>query len=209
LVAEADLRGRRVLDVGCGTGRLAAALAEHALARVWGVDPEPRMLEQARARAPSGVGFKLGRAEELPFKDAWFDAAVLWLASHLVELPRAFSDAARVLAPGGRLALVTFEPEHFANHWLNPWFPSIEWIDGARFPTPERLADELAAAGFDEPRLMPVRQRATMTREVALERIRGGHISTFDLLDPEEVRTGRERAERELPEVVKWEPRWL
>ena len=41
IVREADLRGRRVLDVGCGTGRLSAALAERGGARVWGVDASP------------------------------------------------------------------------------------------------------------------------------------------------------------------------
>ena len=39
LVREGDLRGRRVLDVGCGTGAVAAALADTAHARVWGVEP--------------------------------------------------------------------------------------------------------------------------------------------------------------------------
>jgi len=209
LVAEADLRGRRILDVGCGTGRLAAALAERALARVWGIDPEPRMLEQARTRAPRDVGFKEARAEELPFKDGWFDRVLFRLSLHLVDRPRALEEAARVLVAGGRVAIVTFEPEHFTHHWLNPWFPSIERIDRARFPTPEQLANELGGAGFDAPRFLPVHERVEMMREVALERIRGGHISTFDLLDPAEVRAGTERAERELPERIAWEPRWL
>jgi ubiquinone/menaquinone biosynthesis C-methylase UbiE len=55
-----------VLDVGCGTGRLEAALADRA--KVWGVDAEPAMLEVARANVPGGT-FKEARAEELPFKD--------------------------------------------------------------------------------------------------------------------------------------------
>jgi SAM-dependent methyltransferase len=209
LVEEADLRGRRVLDVGCGTGRLAAALAERAVARVWAIDPVAEMLEIARRRGRDGIGFKLARAEELPFRDGWFDAAVYWLSVHLVDRPRAFAETARVLARGGRLALVTFDPEHFTHHWLNPWFPSIEPVDRARFPTPDELATELSEAGFAGMHLLPIRERAVMTRAVALERIRGGHISTFDLLDPEEVRSGTERAERELPDEIAWEPRWL
>ncbi len=52
LVREADLRGRRVLDVGCGTGRLAAALAERHGCKVWGVDPSPEMIEVASERVP-------------------------------------------------------------------------------------------------------------------------------------------------------------
>src|SRR4029079_17187809 len=68
LLSEAgDLRGRRVLDVGCGTGTLATWLAEHAAARVWGVDASPEMLAVARAKVPPTVGLKEGRAEALPF----------------------------------------------------------------------------------------------------------------------------------------------
>src|SRR3712207_1246135 len=69
IVSVGDLAGRRVLDVGCGTGTLAAALAERHGCRVWGVDASPEMLGVARAKVPPAVGLKGGRAEELPFRD--------------------------------------------------------------------------------------------------------------------------------------------
>jgi SAM-dependent methyltransferase len=209
LVETADLRGRRILDVGCGTGRLSAALAERAASRVWGVDPEPRMLEVARKRAPANVGFKEGRAESLPFRDGWFERLVFWLSIHLVDRPAAFAEAARVLTQDGRLGLVTFAPEHFAQHWAAPYFPSIERVDRARFPAPDQLQEEFPAAGFAAPQLVPFTEAATMDRATALERIRSRHISTFDLLDPEEVRAGTEQAERELPATIAWQQHWL
>ena len=49
---------RRLLDVGCGTGRFAAYAAERTGARVWGVDPSVEMLAQARARGIRGAGWK-------------------------------------------------------------------------------------------------------------------------------------------------------
>jgi hypothetical protein len=52
-------------------------------------------------------------------------------------------------------------------------------------------------------------QQARFTREQALERIRRGHISTFDLLDPDEVRRGIEQAERELPGEIEFPVEWL
>jgi SAM-dependent methyltransferase len=197
-----------VLDAGCGTGRLAAELAESGLARVWGVDPSPEMLEVARAKTRR-AGFKLGRLEALPFRDAWFDAAVAWLVVHLVDRPAAFGELRRVLGPGGRLAVVTFDPAHFADFWLNRFFPSIERVDRARFPDAETLERELREGGFDDLRLLRVSQRASLDRDEALRRIRGRHISTFDLLDDREIADGTARAEAELPATVDYAVEWL
>jgi ubiquinone/menaquinone biosynthesis C-methylase UbiE len=203
---EVGLEGRRVLDVGCGTGRLAVALAGRA--RVWGVDATPEMLDVARRNAPEAA-FKLGRAEELPFKAGWFERAVMWLVSHLVDRPRAFAEAHRVLAPSGRLAVVTFDPTYFDQYWLNPLFPSLEGIDRARFATAEELEAQLRGARFSDVRLTRLSQPASHDREGALERIRHKHISTLDLLDDAEYEAGLERAERELPERVEYRVDWL
>jgi len=209
LVAEADLRGRRVLDIGCGTGRLCAALAERVGARAWGVDASPEMLSVAAARVPRGVGLRQSRAERLPFTDGWFERAVMWLALHLLERPAALREAARVLGREGRLAVVTFDPAHFERHWLNRFFPSIARIDRRRFPDEAGLRAELAAAGFGAVRSLRLSQRRTLTRAEALERIHGRHISTFDLVSEEELRSGSERAEAELPDRVEQALEWL
>lgn len=195
--------------MGCGTGKFARVLAERGLARVWGVDPSAEMLAEARKRVPSSVGLKLGEAERLPFKAASFDAAVLWTVVHLIQRPLAFAELKRVLAPGGRLAIVTFAPEHFTSYWQNEFFPSIPQIDLDRHPSPEGLSEELRVAGFETPRFVRLVQQAELSREVALERIRGRSISTFDLLDEDEIRAGTEKAERELPARVRFEVRYL
>jgi SAM-dependent methyltransferase len=204
-----DLRGRRVLDVGCGTGRLSRALAERAGARVWGVDASPEMLEQARAKAPPGAAFKQARAESLPFKDGWFERVVLWLVIHLVDRDEALPEARRVLGADGRVVVVTFDASHFDAYWLNRYLPSIEPIDRARFPTREQLERGLETAGFGNVSSTRLDQRASLTRDQALGRMRAGHISTFDLLDEDERARGLELAERELPDPVEYELRWL
>jgi ubiquinone/menaquinone biosynthesis C-methylase UbiE len=201
LVIEGDLAGRRVLDVGCGTGLLADALGQRG-ARVWGMDASPEMLAQARAHAGKRVGFKLGRAEALPFKDAWFDRAVLRLVVHLVDRAQALPELARVLRPDGRAVIATFAPEHFEWFWLTKVFPEVAAIDRKRFPSPEQLADELVSAGFSAVRTRRLRQETRLTREEALERIRGRYISTLRLLDDEAFAAGLARAERELPAEI-------
>jgi ubiquinone/menaquinone biosynthesis C-methylase UbiE len=209
LVREGDLRGQRVLDVGCGTGTLAAALAERGQARVWGVEPSAEMLEVARAKAPRAVGFKQARAEELPFRDGWFDRVTMSLVAHLVDRPVAFAEARRVLAPKGRLVVLTFEEQHFDIDWLGAYFPSIQELARARFPAHAQLEQELRAAGFAEVRDVRIAQTAEIGREEALARIRGRHVSTFDLLSAEELAEGTVRAERELPARLRYELRHL
>lgn len=208
LVREGGLVARRVLDIGCGTGVLAAALAERG-ARVWGVDAEPAMLEVARGRMLVGVGLREARAEALPFKDGWFDRAVMRLVVHLLDRPAAFAEARRVLGPEGRLAIATFDPLHFDTFWLNALCPRLADLDRARFPDGLALQAELAAAGFSATRLVRLSQQRLLGREEALERLRGRYISTLQLLEPEELAATVARAERELPEQVEVRLEWL
>ncbi|MCC6222060.1 MAG: methyltransferase domain-containing protein [Thermoleophilia bacterium] len=204
---EGDLAGRRVLDVGCGTGRLATELARRG-ARVWGVDRSEEMLAEARRRAGPTVGLKQGGAEALPFRDGWFERAVLRLVVHLVDRGRALPEVRRVLAPTGRAVVATFRPEHFDRIWLARFFPSLAGIDRARFPEPPTLARELEGAGFASVRTVAVSQPASVRREDALERLRGRYISTLWLLPEDEYQAGVARAERELGPVTAYSLEW-
>ena len=194
-----------MVDIGCGTGRVAAALAERG-SRVWGVEPEPEMAARAQERLST---VKIAPAERLPFKDGWFERALMQLVIHLVERPQAFGEARRVLAPDGRLVVVTFDTEHFEQYWLNSFFPSMEELDQARFPTPDQLVAELRAAGFEAVRLVPLAQRVVIDRDWALTKVRGRFISTLQLLDEDEFRSGLARLEAELPERVEYALGWV
>lgn len=194
-----------MLDIGCGTGRFGAALADRG-SRVWGVEPTPEMAALAKGRLST---VKIAPAEKLPFKDGWFERAVMWLVIHLVDRPRAFPEARRVLAPDGRLVVATFDPAHFERYWLNRFFPSLEAIDRARFPEPAVLQDELQEAGFGSVRLLSVTQSASIGRDSALERVRGRFISPLQLLDEEEYQAGLERMEKELPEHNEYGLEWV
>jgi SAM-dependent methyltransferase len=194
-----------VLDIGCGTGRASEALTERG-SRVWAVEPEAEMAELARARVST---VKIAPAEQLPFKDGWFERALMWLVVHLVDRPRALAEAARVLRADGRLAIGTFHPLHFERYWLKEFFPSLEAIDKARFPTPDELDSELRTAGFARVEQHRLTQTATVDRETAIERVRRRFISPLQLLDEAELEGGIARMETELPEQNEYALEWL
>jgi SAM-dependent methyltransferase len=106
LKALGDLKGRRLLDLGCGTGETTVWFALQG-ATVDAVDISPRMVEVARALAErSGVldriTFHVSPGESLPFVDATFDAAFGHDCLHHMEFERARDEIRRVLKPGSR-----------------------------------------------------------------------------------------------------------
>lgn len=92
-----------VLDVGCGTGLVTAELARRG-ALPTGIDICEPMLERARERVRS-ARFAVARVEALPFEAASFDAATSAQAFHWFDQPRAFAELARVVRPGGTVAV--------------------------------------------------------------------------------------------------------
>lgn len=100
----------RVLDIGTGTGRLLELLAPRA-GSVMGVDASPKMLALARARISerglANCAVRQADMYRLPFADAAFDLVAMAMVLHYADdVPAALAEAARVLAPGGRLLLL-------------------------------------------------------------------------------------------------------
>lgn len=164
----------RILDVCAGTGELTIALAEAGRpARLVAADLAPEMLSLARgklARAgiAEGVEFVVADAEKLPFSEAEFDALVVGFGvRNLASRPRAFAEFHRVLAPGGRCAILELSRPRGAvlraghNVYLASVVPLLGTMltgnTGAyrylrrsviAYPPPEVIAAELTAAGF-------------------------------------------------------------
>lgn len=112
--------GRRLLDVGGGTGNYAAALRNEGFEPVV-VD---RSAEMLAVSAGKGLPVARGDADTLPMGTASVDAVMLVsMLHHVPDWPSALAEARRVLRPGGCLALMAFAQEHLAIHWVMDYFP--------------------------------------------------------------------------------------
>lgn len=108
MVAECEPSGRACLDLCCGQGTLTALLTE-AGAEATGLDFSRRMLDLAAERAP-GARLVESDAADMPFDDHSFDQVLCNFGMmHLPDQPRALREIARVLKPGGRFIMATWE----------------------------------------------------------------------------------------------------
>ncbi len=111
LALAGDVASRRILDVGCGSGPLFAALRDRG-AVVTGFDKSTGMLELARRRLGSGADLRVADlGNPLPFPDGAFDDVVASLVLHYLEDWSApLAELRRVLKPGGRLFVSVEHP---------------------------------------------------------------------------------------------------
>jgi len=144
----APLRPRRVLDLGCGTGILAARVRRTLPAvEVVGCDFSRGMLGRAAARSPE-ASWVQGDALRLPFADASFDAALSTEAFHWFPDPHAaLAELHRVLAPRAILLVSLVNPP---TEWLSRAAGGLSRLAGEPFewPTRERMRRRVERAGF-------------------------------------------------------------
>lgn len=158
--------GTRLLDVATGPGHLPARAAERGAVPV-GVDVADAMVTRARELYPT-LEFHRGDAEELPFADAEFDAVTAnFLLPHLARPERAMAELVRVLAPGGRLALATWDVpsrgrlfgfflEAFSEVGAAPPSDLPAGPDVFRFADDAAFTELLATAGLRDVEVSPI-----------------------------------------------------
>ena len=139
-----DIAALRILDLGAGTGKLTAQLAELG-ADVTAVEPDQAMLAELRRHLPS-VRALHGPAEAIPLPDSSVDAVLCGQSLHWFDLPRALPEIARVLVPGGTLGAL----------W-NSDDDRVEWVaglqeaaEGASAPSLSRRRAEAAGFGTEQ-----------------------------------------------------------
>jgi SAM-dependent methyltransferase len=184
-----DVAGRRILDAGCGSGPLFAALRDRG-AIVTGTDKSAGMLEVARRRLGDDADLQVAElGRPLPFRDGAFDDVTASLVLHyLRDWGPALAELRRVLKPGGRLIASVGHP--FAeNLWhreaglkpdyLATYSYTVEWTAGGQsavlrfWPRPlHAMIDAFIAAGFritviSEPPVAPDTPRELVPLNVA------------------------------------------
>jgi SAM-dependent methyltransferase len=170
-----DVKGRRILDAGCGSGPLFEVLRDRG-ALVSGVDKSAGMLELARRRLGSDAALQMADlADPLPFSDSAFDDVIASLVLHYLEdWGPTLTEFRRVLAPGGRLIASVDHPfavhfrqltegrrlhlGHAGRHQAN-YFETYNWtfewtISGQKMPMSfwnrplHAMTDAFTSAGF-------------------------------------------------------------
>ena len=139
---------RRILDLGCGTGQLAARIAQaFPKARVVGCDFSAGMLRRAMARDDAGRWVQ-GDAASLPFRDAAFDAIVSTEAFHwFPDQDAALAECFRVLTPGGRLLLAFVNtPAELVSDVMHAGSRLVG--EPFYWPTTRQMRRRVEAAGF-------------------------------------------------------------
>ncbi|EMD23577.1 class I SAM-dependent methyltransferase [Amycolatopsis azurea] len=179
--------GGRLADIGCGRGGPGLWVAAHTRATLTGVDIAETALASARRRAESmdvePAGFRVGSFEDTGLDDASFEAVMSIDALLFApDKPRACAEFARILAPGGRLLVTTWD------------------FEGQPVNRPPQVADHrplLEEAGFDvlSYEVTPDwRERQRRTMELSLERVADLAAESGD--DPDRLCTSFEQTLR-------------
>ena len=179
ILGKHDLRGKSVLDIGCGAGGIDVALVRnHAAGFVCGIDVEDPVLTHARARVDrEGLAGRIGLVKvapgPLPFPPGCFD--VVFSKDSIVHIPdkcALMAEIFRVLKPGGLF---------LASDWLigtetiSPQMAEYIAAEGLDFgmATPARYLEAMAAAGFAEARTTSRNAWYRIRAREELERLRG------------------------------------
>jgi len=194
--------GRRLADIGGGTGNYAVALAREGWEPVV-VDRSAEMLARAAAK---GLETVEADAQRLPFGDETFDAVtMISMLHHVEDRGAALAEARRILRRGGRLVLMGFTREDAASLWILDYFPSSRrWMEATHPPRAAFLAElpgaRLLDFGFQDMQDASLAALSTDPERV-LQAAETGETSYFERMQrdhPNELRAGLARLRQDI-----------
>jgi len=187
----------RVLDLGCGTGRLTAVLAEAFACPVIGVEPSEAMLSVAVAQRLTQVEWKAGGAEHIPLEDQAVDLVFMsQVFHHLVRPAEALREIRRVLTLAGYLVIRTSSRENNAqNGWLR-CFPEAQEIEQKRGHSQRELEVFVCDQSFALVSRQTVLQRFASSPQEYYEKIGQRGLSSLIALSDDAFGEGLQRLQK-------------
>jgi len=153
--------GKRLVDLGCGTGRWTILLVKRTGCQAIGIDASADMLAKARAKERTGrISWLAGDVYAPPVERESFDCALMSLMLHHLDEPLvAFREAFACLRPGGVLLIRQGTLEQIVDDVAHRFFPEALTIDRKRTPLRAEVQAWLREAGFGDVIAEPVRMR--------------------------------------------------
>ena len=185
-----------ILDLGAGTGRFSAALADTFNADVVAVEPSRGMREQAATKPHPRVHITAGSAEDIPMQDASADAA--WLSNvvhHFDDIPRAARELRRVLAEDAPVLIRGAFAGRGPIPTLYRFFPASENAIES-FPAVPEIVDAFEHAGFASMSIERVEQLLAYRLADMVDRVRQRADTALEKLSDEDFATGLAALER-------------
>ncbi len=185
---------RKVLDLGCGTGRFTAALAETFGCPAVGVEPSAAMLTIALSRGEPNVEWQQGQAENIPLENRTVDLVFMsQVFHHLVQPQQALQEISRVLTPAGHLAIRNGTREHNGElAWLN-CFPEALEIEDKRTPSKQELKELVCSQSFAMISQRTINQFFASSYDEYFNKISQRGLSSLIVISDESFQSGLQR----------------
>ena len=185
----------KILDLGCGTGNLSAALLAFIKADTIGIDKSLQMLKKAKAKEIQVV---CADADcNLPFNDHSFDVVIgSYVIHHIKNKMSLIAECFRILRDGSLIFLTSSHDQIERLHpVIREFFPSLIELDKKRFPEISELDYSFKAAGFKN-----IKHEELIISNIPidmkyLEKVRNKFVSTFHLLTKNEFNEGIKKLE--------------
>jgi ubiquinone/menaquinone biosynthesis C-methylase UbiE len=203
-------RGKKVLDLGCGTGNIAYQIKNIVDADLIGVDVSLDMLKVAKSKSLEVVRTDVDN-QQLPFRDSSFDTVMGAYVIHQIKnLNFMLSEIYRVLRDGV-LVLLTSSHRQIENQHpiVKEFFPSYVDIDKGRFPDIDRIDSLLESLAFKDIKNEEVTVANIPIDYEYLQKVKNKYVSTYHLMPESEFENGIAKLEafimkRSQPEFRDW-----